>query len=447
MQTVTKNTTSVFFQYALPSVLGMLAISSATVVDGFFVGNYVGASAIAAVNFTMPIFALLFGLALMLGIGSSVVSGKLLAEGKYNLASEMFSKTLIIVTLLSLLMATIIYFSYDVVLTAFGAENNLHRDSATYILTFLPFIPFLMIGLVLDYFVKVDSRPGLAFGALFLSASVNVLLDWFLIVYLKQGLVGAAIATGISQLVLIVVLLPHFFSPAATIKFIKPKGSWSKCLKSASNGASEFVNEASVGITALIFNYIMLQSFGVDGVAAYAVVSYLIWFSIMVSFGISDSLQPLISKNFGAKRPDRIKDFIRNAIISVLVIGIILSAITISSPEVLADFFLESKDITTIEMVLNFAAVIWPLFIISGINLVISAYFTAIHKPLPSIIIALARSLLFPILFIYLLPHFFGSIGIYLALPIAELFTMFIAITLYYRLPPDKVIPLTKMEL
>jgi putative MATE family efflux protein len=440
METITNKTISVYFQYAIPSILGMLAISSAYVVDGFFVGNYVGASGLGAINIAMPIFSVLFGVGLMLGIGSSVVSGKLLAEGDIKSASVMFSKTLIAVVVLSLVIIAAIYLLLETILIGFGATGQLLEDTTIYITTFLAFIPFLMAGIVLDYFVKIDGKPALAFWALLLSAVINILLDWLLIVYFGEGIFGAALATGLSQIALILVLLPHFFSKSASIKFVKPVGKWLTILKAASNGSSEFINETSVGMTALIFNYIMLKSFGVEGVAAYAVISYIIWFSIMISFGISDSLQPIISKNFGAKQPRRIADFLKYALISVLLIGIAMSLVLIQIPEVLASFFIESNDSNTIEIVLSFASIIWPMYIFSGVNMVISAYFTAIHKPIQSVSIALLRSLFLPIIFIYILPQYFGNKGIYMAIPVAEFITMLLAITLYFKLTPSMLL-------
>jgi len=440
MNTITAKPSSVFIKYAIPSVLGMLAISSASIIDGLFIGNYVGSGGLAAINLAIPIFSIIFGLALMLGIGSCVVSGKLLAEGKNQAASEIFSKTVVTVTLLSFFIVIALYFSLNSVLTAFGVDSDLHQDTTAYVLGFLPFVPFLMIGIVLDYFVKIDDRPNLAFWALLCSALVNIGLDWLFIVYFQQGLVGAAIATGLSQIVLIIVLLPHFFSPKAKINFVKVQGDWLSIIKAGSNGASEFINETSIGITALIFNYIMLQSYGVDGVAAFAVINYIIWFSIMISFGISDSLQPIISKNFGAKEPLRIQLFIKSAIVWVSIIGVILVMLLTNKPKELIDLFLADENIKVTAITLDFATYIWPLFIFSGISLVISAYFTAVHKPVPSATIALARSLILPIGFIYLLPMFWGNIGIYMAIPVSELVTMVLAIVLYFKLSPTKLI-------
>ncbi|MBL0686876.1 MAG: MATE family efflux transporter [Sulfurospirillum sp.] len=438
---VTKDkVSSVFFQYAIPSVLGMLAVSSASIVDGFFVGNFIGTSGLAAINISLPIFSFLFGLSLMLAIGGSVVSGKLIGEGDTKNASIIFSKTLLSITILSLTICTILLLNIEDILHLFGATDELTSIAVEYLFVILFFMPFLMIGVVLDYFVKIDNRPKLAFMALFLSAVINMILDWVFIFYLEQGIFGAALATGISQLALIFILLPHFFSKQATLKFIKPVGSYIQIIKAAGNGLSEFVNEISVGITTLIFNYIMIVTFGVEGIAAFTIINYILWVGVMISFGISDSLQPIISKNFGAKKPYRIEEFLKLAFIYVAITGFIMIALITLLPNQLATIFLGDSNNQARQIALDFAMLVWPVFLFNGVNLTISAYFTAVHKPLPSAIISVSRSLIFPLFFIFTLPLFFGNSGIFLAIPIAELFTFIIAIILFRKMSPIKII-------
>ena len=440
MDVIKDKSFKIFIHYALPSVLGMLAISSASIVDGLFVGNYVGAAGLAAINMSIPVFSLLFGLSLMLAIGSSVISGKLIGEGDTKSASLMFSKTIIAMVVLSVSLVTVLYLNIENILKHFGSTDDLLGLATLYLSYLLIFIPFLMVGIVLDYFVKIDGRPGLAFGALLLSALINIVLDWYLIVYFEQGILGAALATGISQLALIVVLLPHFFSKKANIRFVKPIGSWFAIIKAGFNGTSEFVNETSVGITTVIFNYIMIKSLGVDGVAAYTVVNYILWISIMVSFGVSDALQPIISQNFGAKKPKRVEAFLKYAFISVALVGMVVSVAVLFLPEQIVDMFLEQKDKNAIEIILIFLTLVWPAFLFNGPNMVISAYFTAMHKPLQSAMIAFSRSLVFPVLFILVLPLIFGDKGIYLAIPFAELFTFMMALLFFKSYTPSKII-------
>ena len=431
---------SVFFQYSIPAVLGMLAISSANIVDGFFIGNYVGDFGLAAINITFPIFSLLFGFALMLAIGSSVVSGKLIGQGDIKSASIIFSKTIVCITLFSFITCTGLFLNIETVLHLFGADENLTKIAIEYLSVILIFIPFLMIGVVLDYFVRVDNRPNLAFIALLSSALINVILDWFLIVYLQKGIFGAALATGISQLALIFILLPHFFSKKATLKFVKPIGSYIQIIKASYNGASEFVNEISVGITTLIFNYVMIKNFDIEGIAAFTVINYLLMIGIMISFGISDSLQPIISKNFGAKENKRIEEFLKLAFITTCLVGVVMILLLLFIPDTLANIFLEDTNYKTKQIVLSFATFIWIAFLFNGINLVISAYLTAIHKPLASMIIAVSRSFIFPIFFIFTLPFFFDLDGIFMAIPMAEFMTFIIGIILFKKFSPKKII-------
>ncbi|MFA6741376.1 MAG: MATE family efflux transporter [Arcobacteraceae bacterium] len=431
---------SVFFQYSIPSVLGMLSISSANIVDGFFIGNYAGDSGLAAINISFPIFSLLFGFALMLAIGSSVVSGKLIGQGDIKSASIIFSKTMVCITLFSFITCTLLFLNIKTVLHLFGADENLTKIAIEYLSVILIFIPFLMIGVVLDYFVRVDNRPNLAFIALLSSALINVILDWFLIVYLQKGIFGAALATGISQLALIFILLPHFFSKKATLKFVKPIGSYIQIIKASYNGASEFVNEISIGITTLIFNYIMIKNFNIEGIAAFTVINYLLLIGIMISFGISDSLQPIISKNFGAKENKRIEEFLKLSFITASIVGFIMIVLILFIPDTLANIFLEDTNYKTKQIVLNFATFIWIAFLFNGINLVISAYFTAIHRPLHSMIIAVSRSFIFPIFFIFTLPVLFNLNGIFMAIPMAEFITCIIAVILFKKFSPRKII-------
>ena len=431
---------SVFFQYSIPSVLGMLAISSANIVDGFFVGNYVGDFGLAAINISLPIFSLLFGFALMLAIGGSVIAGKLIGEEDIKNASIIFTKTIVCITFFSFIACSLLFINIETVLYLFGADENLTKIAIEYLSVIVIFIPFLMIGVVLDYFVRVDNRPNLAFIALLSSTVINVILDWFLIVYLQKGIFGAALATGISQLALIFILLPHFFSKKATLKFVKPIGSYIQIIKATYNGASEFVNEISIGIMTLIFNYVIIKNLGVEGLAGFTVINYLLMIGIMISFGISDSLQPIISKNFGAKEDKRIEDFLKIAFLTTGFVGFLMIILILFIPEQLANIFLEDSNYQTKQIVLSFTTFIWAAFLFNGINLVISAYFTAIHKPLHSMIIAISRSFLFPIFFIFALPFLFNTNGIFLAIPIAEFITFIIAMILLKKFSPKKII-------
>ena len=429
----------VFFKYIIPSLLGLLAISSASIVDGYFIGNYVGSTALGAINISYPITTILFGLALMFAVGSSVILGKLMGEKNSSEASNIFTKSIISVSIVSIVVCLFLFMNLGFFLDLLNVEGELRAQTFNYLPILLVFLPFLMSAIVLDYFVRVDENPNLSFLALLASSALNILLDYIFIVKYEWGIMGAAYATGISQVAIIIVLIPHFFSKKASLKIIKPYGSWMSMLKTLKNGASEFINESSAGITVMVFNYIMLQNFGAQGVASYTIIGYFIMISLMISFAISDGLQPIVSKNFGAKYFHRIKSFLKLGFLTIIVIQTIITLLILTIPDVLVGIFLNDSEIQTKEITIEFISYAWPAFLFLGVNILITSYLTAIQKPMYSAVIAILRSLILPILFIFLLSYTFGNKGVFMALAVTEFITFIIAITIFISNSPKNI--------
>ncbi len=428
-----------FFKYVIPSILGLLAISSASIIDGYFVGNYVGAVGLASINISYPITPVLFGLALMFAVGSSVMVGKLMGENNTQDASNVFTKSIISVSLISIVVCLILYLSLGNILDILNVQDELREKTFLYLPILLVFLPLLMTAIVLDYFVRVDENPNLSFAALFLSSLINVGLDYLFIVKYDWGISGAAYATGISQAAIILILLPHFFSKKATLKLVKPAGSWLNIIQAVKNGVSEFVNESSAGITVLIFNYIMLQNFGATGVASYTIIGYFIMISVMVSFAIADALQPIISKNYGALHFHRIKSFLKLGFLTIIIIEALITLMVLIVPEALINIFLENSETETKRITIEFISYAWPAFIFLGLNILITSYLTSMQKPLYSVVIALLRSLILPVLFIITLPNIFGNVGIFMALAVSEFLTFIVASYIFINNRPTLI--------
>ena len=251
-----------------------------------------------------------------------------------------------------------------------------------------------------------------------LSALTNIVLDWLFIVEFGWGIEGAAYATGISEAAIIVFLLPYFFSKDRRLKFVLKPGSIRIVFKSMSNGISEFANEISAGV------------------AAYTVVNYLLFSGLMICYGVSESLQPLISQNLGAKNGERIKAYLKVGLVSVFLTGVTIIALLLFIPEFLIGLFLNEQAVDVSDIATQFVRLFWPAFLFSGINIALSSYFTAMHKPIHSAVIALSRSLVLPGLLLLVLPNYMGSDGIYISIPIAEALTFVLASILYWRNQP-----------
>lgn len=422
-----ENIYKVFLKYIIPSIFGLLCISSASIVDGYFVGNFVGSEALASINIAYPVFSILLGISLMFAVGNSVIFSKLSGEKNIEKALNVFSKTMILIIFFSISISYIISINLNSIFDLMGVYNELRELSNSYLGIILAFIPFLMVGIVFDYFVRADENPNLSFIAMLVSAALNIILDYIFIVKFELGLKGAAFATGISYMSIILTLFPHILSKTHKLKFVKPIGSFLEPIKALKNGMSEFVNESSAGITVLIFNITIIKYIGAQGVSAYTIVSYFIMTIIMVSFAIGDGLQPIIAKHFGANEFKRIKLFARLGFVSVVLFAVIFTFVTITFPDFFVDIFLSDEGGDVKNITLEFLGYAWISFVFIGINILTTSYLTAIQKPMQSAVISLLRSLILPILFIIILTYIFDVIGIYLSIVFSEFITFVLA--------------------
>jgi putative MATE family efflux protein len=434
---VTGKIIPVFLHYAVPSVIGMLAVTSAGIIDGIFIGNFVGAKALAAVNISMPVFAAFASVVFMFAIGGSVMCGKFMGAGDLEAASSIFSKTIYASLTVSSLLGVLCLLFLDGTATLMGANDELRPIVTDYMRIIIAAAPLLILGLTLDYFVRIDGRPLLAAGALVAHSIINISLDWLFIVRLDWGIKGAAWATAIAESAVFFILLSHWYSKRCNLKRIPflecHRDGWSAVLRAAYNGFSEFANEMSIGLITLLFNWVMITRAGIEGVAAFTIIGYLLYLGLEICYGISEALQPTVSKNLGARQPDRIRRFALAAVLSSFSIGVIASCLIVIMPETLISLFLPEGEDQTVQIALAFIAVFWPAFLFNGMNITLASYFTALHKPIPSAAIAISRSLVLPVLALLLLPIWFGDQGVYLAIPVSEALAFVGALVLVFR--------------
>jgi putative MATE family efflux protein len=441
-EVLTGSVPAVFARYAIPEIAAMLALSSAGLIDAIFLGNYAGAEALAAVNLSVPLWSLVFGLGLMIAVGGSVVCGKLLGEQQLQAANEIFTKTVVAALTVSLFFSVVLgSLLIDWLVGALGAtEPRLAVPLTTYVTIMLWFAPVLMLETVLFYFVRLDGQPVLAALALVLGAVVNIALDWLLIVRYGQGIFGAALATAAAGSVAALVLLPHFFGRRSRLKFRGSLTRWSGFGRACMNGASEFANEASIGVTTFLFNWVMVTRMGVEGVAALTIIDYLLFAGLMLSYAISDSLQPVVSQNFGARLEGRIMAFLRIASSVIVLLSLMMIALILFVPEALAGAFLDEGDEETAAIAVRFLTYLWPAFLFNGLNILISGYLTSMQKPVQSAFIAFSRSFALPAGLLLLLPIWLGDTGIYLTLPLAEAFTFVLSLTFFVQNMPARLV-------
>ena len=248
-----------------------------------------------------------------------------------------------------------------------GADKTLFPVMSEYYRIIFPFLFFQFIVIQIYFFIRLDGFPNLAALGLAIGAAVNITLDYLFIAVFGWGLTGAALATGISEVISLSVMLFYFVHPKRKIFFGLRQKNWREVFQAAYNGISEFINEVSGALIAFIFNWMLIQRAGVTGVAAITLVNYLLFIGFMAYFAISDSIQVIISQNFGARNPQRIRAFLRTA--GIMIGGVsagIISLLIFGSESLIGLFIDVERDSDTLALALEFVAYIWPVFIFAG---------------------------------------------------------------------------------
>jgi len=428
-----------FVKYLIPSILGLIAMTSSSLVDGIFIGNYVGVTALAAVNLIIPIITLLFGVSMMIAIGGSVRGGKYLGEKNRSAASAIFSKSLIFMAVYGVMVITLALAFEDQLFAGLGATKELFPVMSEYYRIIMPFVIFQLIIIPLYFFIRLDGLPNLAAAALAVGAVVNIILDYLFIAVYDWGLTGAAWATGLSEVLSLLVIMLYFFRPEKTLSFSFRQNNWREIFQAAYNGISEFINEVSGAIIAFIFNWMLIQRAGVEGVAAITVVNYMMMTGFMMFFAIEDTSQVMISQNFGARNTQRIRVFLKTACFIVALISLGFIAILATASEPLIYLFVDEKNSTqTVILALEFVTYVWPIFIFAGFNMMITGYLTAAHLPFQSAFLALSRGLVLPTGFLILFYSLLSDFRFIAALSISEGIAFMLAIGLFLSYSPEK---------
>lgn len=427
-----------FYRLWLPSLVGLLAMSTANIVDGLFIGNFIGATALAAVNLIIPFFGILFGVTLMLAMGGSVRAGKYIGEGNYPAASAVFSKTMIAVGIVAAVITAVSFLFEAQLMRALGGVPDVIPLMKVYFRITMAFIWVQLLMVVMYFFVRVDGYPTLAAVSLVVGSGINIVLDYLFIAIFDWGIAGAAWATGFSQAFPFVVISSYLFLKERHLYFSWRQSDWAELFKSAFNGLSEFINEISAAVIALLLNWLFILRFGVEGVAAITVLNYLLMIGVMIVFSIGDAAGVFVSQNFGAQQVDRIRRYLMVSAGNAMAIASIFIGLILWQTEALASMFLHADEQVVISLTSELLRLVWPAFAVNGLTMIVTSYLTGLHLPIPSAIIAISRGLVLPVALLVVFFTLFSDSLFILAIPVAEIITFLIALVFLWRYFPNE---------
>ncbi len=426
-----------FFRYSIPWTFSFLLLSSAGVVDGYFVGQYIGSLALASINIIWPMYSIITGVGIALASGGGVRCAAYLGKGDDQAARAIYTKIMIFGFIFSIFFSVPLYFYAEEAATLLGADKTLLPHCVEYLTTISFFLPPLLVGFIWSYFLRTDERPTLASVGMACTAIINIILDYIFIAQLSLGVMGSALATGIAYTCALILYIwgYTYTKKPKRLYFTKIVGSWLEIFQSMWNGISEMINEMSSGFVLILINITVMKLIGPYGVAAFTVISYVNWLCLMLCYGFSDSLSPLVSANHACQLHRRTRSLLLSGLTTAFSVGLVCFLLMTLYPAELINLFVKDNH-DTMDFALNFMNICRFMFLFCGANIIITAYFTGLLKAGASAIVAILRTLIFPVLFIWLLPQFMQYKGVALALPLGEGLTLAVALYLLFKLQP-----------
>lgn len=432
----TDKISKLFIKYSIPAIIAMVISGAQIIIDGIFLGNFVGQNALASINIVQPFMQVIIGVSMVVGVGALSFIGRKLGEGKKEDAQNAFKTAFLFIIIIALIITIVgCLFSKEIAIIL-GASEVLLEGVSIYIRTIALFAPLMCLMFIFGFINRVVGKPEAYLGGMILSIIVNVSLDYIFIKELNFGIRGAAFATGIAYVSAFIIVILPMLNKKNIVNIFSGKFDKSLIMPMLYNGSSEGVISFSTATTAYLFNITFMNIAGEAGVAAFTIINYISQFGILIMFGISDGIAPILSYNYGKKRYDRLSDTLNLAYKVNLAIGVVLFFILFIFGKHLISLFTSGN-----EQVQNLAVRGSRLyafsFLLCGFNIIRSGYFTAMGEAKASIILSASRGIIFIVLGINILPIFVGNNGVWLTVPFAESIAFIIGIYLLKRVAID----------
>lgn len=408
------------FAFVLPTIANMVFLSIYGIVDGLFISNWVGKVAFASVNVTFPIFGVLGVFGLMIGTGGSAIIGKTLGEQNPEKANGLFSFFVYVCIGIGIIMGVTGIFVLRPLISLIGVEENMVGYCMLYGTIGMFTLPCYVLQYMFQILFVTAEKPRLGFWITVITGVTNIVLDFILIVLFDWGIIGAAVGTGVSELVGGIVPLIYFSRPNdSLLRLGKPWVEFPALRKACTNGLSEFVTTVSESVVAMLYNFQLLRLAGADGVAAYGVMQYCTYIFFAIFAGYNLGAEPLFSYNQGADNRLEMKNLFKKSMIIMESCGLAMMAMLIIFARPLVSIFV-GYDADLVDMAAHGIRIYALIFMTCGINIFVTGMFTALNNGVVSAFIATVRVVICEIGAVMLLPIFFGLNGIWFAAAVAE---------------------------
>ena len=409
-----------FIRFVSATMASQVVFSLYSMVDGLMVSIGVNEYAMSAVNLAIPFTNALFSIAVLFAVGSSTLIAIFIAQEKRREANALFSQNFATLLTLGAVITALVLLFLEPFAYLLGADEITLDYVKQYILGIAPFSVCYLVSYNLEVLVKTDGYPRYALFTVIGGCLTNCVLDYIAIFHLDMGVFGAAVATGISQLVTCISYFVHFFSKKCTFRLCKFRFDPHLYARILPIGLADGVTELCNGVMIFLFNRVILRCLGDDGLVCYTIIAYVNTLIINTMLGISQGSQPLVSYHYGKEDAAGYKKLLRYGFTAVgIMTAVIFAGVMIFAPQI-AGIFLDAE---TPELLGSAAGALRRYglcYILLGSNILMGGFLTAVERPKAAISISEGRGLAFQAGALLLLAAAVGGTGIWFAPVISE---------------------------
>lgn len=431
IQKIREHKVSSILQFAIPGAIGMLLSTVVTITDGYFTGNYVGSEGLAAINLGLPLLYFYLAVGLMIGVGGSVIAGISLGEQNYHKAKNVFNQSVVLTFGASVLISIIAGLFFNQIILLLGISGITKTLFVQYYRIFLFYYPFMVLSTCSGMFLRAEGKPQVYMIIGIFTVLLNGLLDFVFCRFTQLGIQGISYASFITCGISVALYCIYFVAVSEVFRLGKFRWQRETVRSLFLNGSSEFIGEMASCISMYCYNYVCMKYAGYNGVTAFTVLGYAVFVFSMILIGFGEGMCPLVSFCFGAGEVKLCRQLRKITLGIVTAIGFVFVIVLLNGAKTYAEFFVKNEAV--IYMVVRGFKFFAPVFLITGVNVICSMYFTSIIKAKESALISFLRGILLLLISIFLFSRLWGLDGIWLTSPVTEGLTCIVTMILIWK--------------
>ncbi len=420
------------FRFLIPSISTNVCIFLFGIIDGIFVGNGVGTNALGAINIVWPFVMIAYALNVLTSFGGTTLLAIAIGKKDYNLGNKYFNDSLVLTIVISSIICILgTFFTYPISIFL-GATKDYISYVSDYLFWYCIFLIPNSIGICLEHFCRNDNDPNLVLFSTIFSTVINIFLDYLLIFPIPLGVAGAAIATGISQVIRLIIISIHFIRKKGILRLRLVFPKFNRIKEIFFQGTPEMLAQFDSPVTTFCMNQMLIRTIGNIGINSYSVICYVASFTLSIMYGCSEGAQPLFGQSYGAQKFKKLKSYLVDSIIiSLIGSSVCLLIIIYLTKDICHLYDINQKTTQYVQVVLPQYS--WA-FVVAGVNALISTLLYSIKNTFDSILFNISRSFLFNSLCIFLLPLIIGADIIWYTKGISEILVLILGIFLIKRI-------------